>query len=373
MAGAGHFGPLVPFASACSAAGHDVRVAAPASFADTVTQAGFTHVPLDDADPGELGAIFETLSGLSIQAASVRVVREVFAGVNARAALPGLRAAVREWKPDLILREGLECASFVVAESEDVPHATVAIGLAEVDDFVYPALDGALEELGSQGGVARLRHAPTLSTAPASLERPRAGEHAFRFRDDAMVAGATELPPWWPEQTSPLVYVSFGTVAARMGSFPTLYQGVIDALAGESVRVLVTVGESGDPCALGPLPPNVHVERFWPQADVMRSAAVTVGHGGFGTTMLSLAAGVPLAVIPLFALDQHYHAAAVSRRGAGMTLEGSPHGVGDLAGAVRDLIETASYRDAARQIADEVARLPTVADAVPILVDLSQT
>jgi len=127
MAGAGHFGPLVPFVSACSAAGHEVRVAAPASFADMVRQAGFTHVPLDDADPAELGAVFGTLPGLSVQAASTRVVREVFAGVNARAALPGLRAAVREWKPDLILREGLECASYVVAESENVPPAIASV------------------------------------------------------------------------------------------------------------------------------------------------------------------------------------------------------------------------------------------------------
>ena len=127
MAGAGHFGPLVPFVSACSAAGHEGRVAAPASFADMVRQAGFTHVPLDDADPAELGAVFGTLPGLSVQAASTRVVREVFAGVNARAALPGLRAAVREWKPDLILREGLECASYVVAESENVPPAIASV------------------------------------------------------------------------------------------------------------------------------------------------------------------------------------------------------------------------------------------------------
>jgi hypothetical protein len=338
-----------------------------------VRQAGFTHVPLNDVDPAELGAIYGALPGLSVQAAGTRVVREVFAGVGARAALPGLRAAVREWKPDLILREGLECASYVVAESENVPHATVAINLAEVDDFHYSALDGALEELGSTRGVAGLRHTPTLSTVPVSLERPGAGERAFRFRDEAMVAGVTELPDWWPEQTSPLVYVSFGTVAARRGSFPTLYQGVIDALASEPVRVLITVGESGDPRALGHLPPNVHVERFWPQADVMRSAAVTVGHGGFGTTMLSLAAGVPLVVIPLLGMDQHYNAAAVSRRGAGVTLDGSAHGLEDLAGTVCDLIETASYHDTAREIADEVARLPTVADAVPILVDLSQT
>jgi UDP:flavonoid glycosyltransferase YjiC (YdhE family) len=143
------------------------------------------------------------------------------------------------------------------------------------------------------------------------------------------------------------------------------------SLAGEPVRVLVTVGESGDPEALGPLPPNVHVKRFWPQAEVMSSAAATVGHGGFGTTMLSLAAGVPLAVIPLFALDQHYNASAVQRRGAGVTVDGGAEG--DVAGAVRGLLETASYRDTAREVAHEVTRLPGVAEAVPVLVDLSQS
>lgn len=371
-ANAGHFGPLVPFASACAVAGHEVRVAAPMSFADPVRRAGFIHVPVADADPAELGAIFGTLPSLSLEEANTRVVRDIFAGVDARAVLPGFTAAVRDWRPDLILRETTEYASYVVAESESIPTATVAIGLAEMDDFTYSILDRALEELGSQRGVGGLRDALTLSTVPVSLERPGDGERASRFRDDAMVAPPTKLPDWWPGQPTPLVYVSFGTVAGGMDLFPALYQGVIDALAGEPLRVLVTVGESGDPGALGPLPPNVHVERFWPQAEVMTSASATVGHGGFGTTMLSLVAGVPLAVIPLFALDQHYNAAAVTRRGAGVTVDGLTHPLGDLAGAVRGLLETASYRDTALQVADEVAHLPAIADAVPILVDLSQ-
>jgi UDP:flavonoid glycosyltransferase YjiC (YdhE family) len=154
-AGAGHFGPLVPFASACAVAGHEVRVAAPTSFADSVRGAGFTHVPVADGDPAELGDIFGTLPALSFEEAQARVLREVFAGVDARAALPGLRAEVRQWQPDLILREALEIASCVVAESEDIPTATVAIGLAETDDVVHSVLDGALEELGSRRGVPR--------------------------------------------------------------------------------------------------------------------------------------------------------------------------------------------------------------------------
>jgi UDP:flavonoid glycosyltransferase YjiC (YdhE family) len=88
-AGSGHFLPLVPFASACAAAGHEVRVAAPASFAGAVGRAGFVHVPVDDGDPAELGAIFATLPSLSLDEANTAVMRDVFAGVDARAFLPG--------------------------------------------------------------------------------------------------------------------------------------------------------------------------------------------------------------------------------------------------------------------------------------------
>jgi hypothetical protein len=47
--------------------------------------------------------------------------------------------------------------------------------------------------------------------------------------------------------------------------------------------------------------------------------------------------------------------------------------LGDVAGAVRDLLETSSYRHVARQVADEVAHLPAIADSVPTLVDLSRS
>jgi UDP:flavonoid glycosyltransferase YjiC (YdhE family) len=105
----------------------------------------------------------------------------------------------------------------------------------------------------------------------------------------------------------------------------------------------------------------------------MALAAATVGHGGFGTTMLSLAAGVPLVVIPLFALDQHHNAAAVARRGAGVKLDRSPEVGGEIGAAVRSLLGSPSYREAARQTAHEMTQLPPVAEAVPILVELSQT
>ena len=53
-----------------------------------------------------------------------------------------------------------------------------------------------------------------------------------------------------------------------MGFFPSLYRAVVDALAGLPIRMLVTVGDAADPAEIGPLPANVRVERWVPQAEV---------------------------------------------------------------------------------------------------------
>ena len=86
-------------------------------------------------------------------------------------------------------------------------------------------------------------------------------------------------------------------------------------------RVLVTVGRHADPAELGPLPANVHVERWVAQASVMPHAAAMVAHGGAGTTLAALAAGVPLVLLPLSA-DQPINARRVAELGAGLALDG---------------------------------------------------
>ena len=51
----GHFGPLVPFAQACLAGGHQVMVAAPESYTRSVHDAGLVHAPFADAPPTSSG------------------------------------------------------------------------------------------------------------------------------------------------------------------------------------------------------------------------------------------------------------------------------------------------------------------------------
>lgn len=373
-AGAGHFGPLVPFAQACAGAGHEVGVAAPASFGAAVEQAGLRHLPVDDPPQEELAAVWAALPRLSLEEANTVVVRDVFAGIDARAALSGMAAVAHDFRPDLVLRETTEFASYVIAETHRIPHVQIAIGLASIEAFAYPLLDDALAQLGSRSGVEGLYAAPNLTVIPPRLEAPDTvgGRTVHRYRYQPPSADGRGLPSEWGDPDVPLVYATFGTVAANVGLFPGLYRALIDAMAGMPIRVLLTVGEAADPNRLGPLPRNVHVEQFWPQQEVMAEAASIVGHGGFGTTMLALSHGVPIVNIPLFALDQHHNALAVTRAGAGITLEGGPEATGALGEALHRILTDASYRSRAQSIAADMARLPPPSMSVSLLEDIAQ-
>ena len=46
----------------------------------------------------------------------MRVMREVFAGIDARTSLPGVLRAVADYRPDVILREPTEYAGLLAAE-----------------------------------------------------------------------------------------------------------------------------------------------------------------------------------------------------------------------------------------------------------------
>ena len=129
----------------------------------------------------------------------------------------------------------------------------------------------------------------------------------------------------------------------------------------------MTLGTEVDPAALGPVPANVHVERWVPQADVMPVAAAMVGHGGSGSTLMAMAAGLPLAVVPLFA-DQPDNAARVALLGAGLALSGTER----LGAAVRTLLDDPGYWLRAQQVGLEIAEQAHIDEVVPLLQDVAR-
>ena len=380
-AGAGHFAPLIPFARACLAHGHEVRVTAPGSFAATVTGAGLEHAPFDDAHPGELGAVFSQLHLGTVHEANTRVLREVFGRIDATAALPQLRQTVGTWRPDVIVSEPAEFGSLLVAEEFDLPQVVVNIGLDAFTDHVLDEADEPLRQLGCPGGTDRLRAADRLSLLPARFDEAGTAT-VHRFRDTSASTTEPNLPAWWPDEYAdqPLVYVTFGSVAGGMGFYPAFYQRALAALAQAPVRVLMTLGAGLDPAALGNLAPHVHVESWWPQESVLGEAAAVVGHGGFGTLMATLAAGIPQVIVPLFSADQYANAERVASAGVGISLSpgdpvvlrsaelvpGGPE-VSGLADAVQRALSDPAIAGSSRAIAADVAALPPATGAVDVL------
>jgi UDP:flavonoid glycosyltransferase YjiC (YdhE family) len=374
---------MIPVAQACAAAGHTVAVAAPASFAAQVAKAGLTHLPFPDVPAEQMGAVFARLPSLPREEGNRIVIGEVFGRLDAQAALPTLLELTQEWRPDVVVRDPCEFGALVAAASRGLPQVQVAIGIGRFLPAVADWLDDPIRELERLGGlddvrgVERVLSTPTFTSVPAVLDGPADegtegpnGSRVWRFRSDVSAEGPS-LPAEWGDAAAPLVYVSFGSVAGSTGRFDALYPAILETLADLPVRVLMTTGSGFDPAQLDPLPANAWATQWWPQAAAMREAALVIGHGGFGTTMTALAAGVPQLVLPLFSSDQFVNAEQVEAVGVGLQLLGGLDAVSEVSRLVRQLLEEPQYAEAAGRVAAEMAALPDVTTTVAVLEELA--
>ena len=351
--GVGHFNPLVPFIESALRGGHEVIVAGPPALAPTIEPTGYPFWQGEDPPADELDATWARVPQVPPEQANEIVIGEIFARLNVQAMLPALRSAIAEWKPDVVIHEQTEFASAIAAHEAGVHHARLGIALTGLDRVWLAIAEPGIEE--QHPGVAEvIWGTPYLTLFPAALDDPEAEWPADvrRFRDAAEPASDKPLPSWWEEESLPLVYVSFGTVVGGTPMAGALYGAALAAAAELPARVLMTVGRELDVDALGPLPANVHVESFVPQVDVFGHASLVVTHGGSGTTLGALAAGLPLVVVPLFA-DQPDNARRVEAVGAGVVAE--PTGVRD---AIETVLGEAKFARAAQRLAVEIAWLP---------------
>jgi UDP:flavonoid glycosyltransferase YjiC (YdhE family) len=359
-----HFLPLVPFLDACRARGHEVGVAAPPDLAERATKAGAVFFPFGHPGDDGLRPLWTRMRALPEEARNDMVIREIFAGACAGAALPALLETVTEWRPSILVRESQEYAAVVAAAKAGLPHVRVSIMARAVEARLFALAAEALDaHRGSVGLRAdpsgdALRGEPALTLFPPTLDGAEGPSRRFR----ALRKEASPLPESWGSPRDPFVYVTFGTVAGGMEPLRAAYRAALEAVAELPIRVLLTIGAELPLDALGEVPRNVRVERFVPQDDVLPHAAAVVCHGGAGTTLGALAAGVPLVVAPLFA-DQPYNAERVAAVGAGLALPLNGASAGELRGALSRVLREPAFRDAARRLAREIAALPPVSEA----------
>lgn len=375
LGGQGHLDPLLPFLDAAVKRGDEVVVVAPAAMAEAIGRSGHSHWPGGEPPEEAVAPIRERLPVAPAAEASLLANRELFARLATEAMLLAMGEAFSAFEPQLVLRDPCEYASAVVARRQGLTAAQVAISLAEVEAGSITVAEPALEAW-DKGLAGWLRASPYLSRFPASIDAsPFAATVRYR---PASPAPRGSLPEWWPGRSGqPLLYASFGTVLGYMSIAEEVYRAVISACGDLPARVLLTVGRRFDAALLGPLPANVHVEAWVDQGEVLAHAAAVLCHGGSGTVLGSLAAGVPVVVVPVFA-DQFENARPVAERGAGVavptTIDGhgwrTPVGEADaprIAEAVKEVLRDPSYRAAAAQVGEEILSNPTPVDVLATL------
>ncbi|HEY3872787.1 MAG TPA: glycosyltransferase [Actinocrinis sp.] len=389
--GMGHFNPLVAFIDAAVARGDEVLAVGPPKLEPTLAARGHAYRIGAAPSQDEVAAFRERMAAAAPDEAEGMIDREYFGRLCTAAMLPALEEACDSWRPDLVLHEPCEYSSVVAADRRGIPHLQVAISLARLEAAVLANTGPVLAAYGDHIA-GRLKASGYLTRFPPSVD-PSPYPATRRFREAAInrlirvgeagllegkrVGGSGPLPDWWHGSDAPLVYVTFGTMAGGRPAGDAAYRVALDAVAGLPFRVLMTVGRATDIAALGDIPANVHVEPWVAQADALASAAAVVCHGGSGTTFGTLAAGLPLVVVPMFA-DQPANARLVESAGAGLAVP--PGGVSDgriavpvatdaarIRRALESVLSDASYRRAAQRLAAEMAALPTAGELLDAL------
>ena len=159
----------------------------------------------------------------------------------------------------------------------------------------------------------------------------------------------------------PLVYFTLGTVFDMESG--DLVARALSGLSALPVNVLATFGDRIDP---GPQPPNVRIESHIPHGALLPHCDAVVSHGGSGTMVDALAAGVPQVVLPIGA-DQPLNAARCEALGAGIVLDPIAATSADIGAATTAVLEQPSYRAAAERVRRETLALPDASHAVGLL------
>jgi UDP:flavonoid glycosyltransferase YjiC (YdhE family) len=347
----GHVLPLLPLATAFRDAGHEVLVATAAEGAAAVRRAG---LPVRDVAPGVQLRPLMTGALLRHPVRIGRMIRGdegtdgvglLFATIAERLA-PGTVALADTWHPDLVLHEGLAPLGALVASRRGVP-AVLVDALIFDGRRLFAAVTEHLAALThTYGGGPLTAPADGIVTVPPSLVGQRPGR---RMRH-VPVGGVGEVPERLTRSGSrPRILVTRSTVDDPRRDL--MMSRVVEAAKGADLDVVLV---RPDPWVLRrPLPDNVTTTDWLPFPQVLPHVAGIVHHGGAGTVLTALAAGVPQLVVP-GAGDRTAHARLVAARGAGL---GVPLAELSTESLMR-LVGEPGLRSAAGEVAAEIAGMP---------------
>lgn len=347
----GHLLPVLPLAAAFAAAGHEVEVGADRSFARLLPVPFFQVVPegmtLREAEQEAKAEIVDRTDPMGF-------ARAMFGVVMPRHMAPRLLTRWAELgPPDLVVHESSAVGAAVAARDAGVPCVAYQVFLtpyASFAELLRPVVD----------------RPPDLLVDPRpDTWRGAEGDPVERMPVRAVAwSDPRGVRPDWlgTRSTGPTAYLTLGTVS--FGAVEALRRSILET-AEHCARVLVAAGPEADVAALGALPEHVSVERFVDQPAVLAQVDVAVHHGGSGTVLGCLAAGVPQVVTPQGA-DQFSNADRLRNLDLGCAV-GTDDGPGSVGAAVERVLSDEALGRRVRQVRDEIAAMPSPAQVVETL------
>lgn len=278
-----------------------------------------------------------------------------------------------EWQPDIVVCDEADFGVVVAVERLGLPYATVQ---STASGSVVPS--GVVAEQANQlrvehglppdPGLEMLRRYLVLVPFPPGFRDPGSPlpptAHVLRHVSPDRPLGDS-APPWLAARSdSDLVYVTLGTIFNQESG--DLFERIVQGVRDLPVDVVATVGRALDPEVLGPQPPNVHVERYIPQAQLLPHCRLVVSHGGSGSVIGALAHGLPMVVIPIGA-DQPRNAQRCRDLHVARVLHALEATPDSVRAATSDVLADPTYRLSAEGMRDEIAALPGPDHAVTLL------
>jgi UDP:flavonoid glycosyltransferase YjiC (YdhE family) len=304
----------------------------------------------------------------------------MFADITTGEMVPDLLAIADDWKPDLIVREGMEYGGCITAESLGIPHVSIAgNAYAAVDSPQVHYFPG--NRLLVAEPLARHREQFALPPDPETImpfrylhlcftpprwdgdEVPRPANTRFVRHTSAVLSGTGAPHSFEQQRDRPTVLASLGTVFNKT---PGVLEAIVEALADEPLNAIVAIGRDQDSARFGTQPANVRLEAYVPQPALLGRCDLFITHGGFNSVKESLSQGVPMVVVPITA-DQPYSAGRCAALGVAEVIEPDKRSSEKIRAAVRKVLADPSYRSNARAFEAEMAALPGPDEIVRML------
>jgi UDP:flavonoid glycosyltransferase YjiC (YdhE family) len=356
--GVGHILPSLPLARALRERGDEVALLTADVMSSVVAGEDIDVLPAGPG-PDVLVAEIARRTGADLFAGppTREVEAELFAGTRVDLSIEQALEAAAAFRPDLIVCEHYDFVGPLVGAVLQIPVATLAYGPAMAADLAAAMAEVVAKRYAAHG-VTRQASRWYLDTCPDALQldgwQAPAGRIGLRPQAHRAAGRAAATPPSAGRQR-PQILVSFGTVFA----VPQMLAPLLRQLTAADLDLRVTTGLFATAADFGIESERVEFAGFTPLDELIQDVDLVLTHGGAGTTLGSLASGIPLVVVPQGA-DQFVQADRVTAAGVGLTVTGEA--TESVAPTVLKVLADPSFRANAGKVAAQIAALPSPAD-----------